>query len=265
MNLAFSAVLIFILLLPPIAFYVSYNLGIQAKAGPRFSFLDGALASAVFSLFIHALAITVIGKEIRFDILLKLFGGELKDLENKISNGVFTSSLKQFAIYNLAIFLICVFLGRTVRYFVVRFDLHGNELSRLYNKWWYLFNGYYLDTLDKPRDYDVVFVDAVVDCHDGTMIYSGYLSDFVCNGEELDRIYLAETIRRDWKKRETDEKGTGQFVNYPGEPIVIPGELFAIPYKDIKNLNVRFISIDNSLEDIQELPDDTSSVQDANQ
>ena len=266
MNVALGAVIIFILLIPPISFYVSYSFGRQAKAGPKFTLLDGVLASAIFSLFIHSLAITIIRKEIRFDILIKLVGGELKDVENKITNADFTACLKQFALYNLVIFTFSVLLGRLTRYLVLRWDIHwNNELLRLNNKWWYLFNGYYLTEIGyERREYDFVFVDAVMDSHDGTMIYSGYLIDIVCVGEDLDRIYLNETIRREWKRSQVDEKGGGQLVNNPGEPVVIPGEFFSIAYKEIKNLNIRFITLDNTLEDIEGLPDDMNPLQEGN-
>src|SRR5437868_3207667 len=104
MNIALSAVVIFILLIPPLAFYLSYTfVNRQPKAGPKFSLLDGILASAIISLFEHAIAVAIISKEIRFDILLKLLGGELKDVESKISNKQFSQALKDFAVYNFCI------------------------------------------------------------------------------------------------------------------------------------------------------------------
>lgn len=258
MNIALGAVFIFILLLPPIAFYVSYSYGRFAKAGPKFSLLDGLLASAIFSLFIHAVAISCLGKEVRFDLLLKLIGGEIKDIENKITNAVLGQGLKQFALYNFCIFIIAVALGRAARFLVIRNDWHGSsEILRLNNRWWYLFNGYYLDEIELgQRHFDLLFVDAVVDTNDGTLIYSGYLMDFVCTGEELDRIYLADTIRRELKKKAVDENGQELVVNEPGEPVTIPGNFFSLAYKDIKNLNLRFLSFENSIDDIEGLSDD---------
>jgi hypothetical protein len=258
MNIALGAVIIFILLLPPIAFYVSYSYGRFAKAGPKFTLLDGLLASAIFSLFIHTVAIVMIGQNIRFDLLLKLVGGELKDVESKISNASLTHGLKQFTFYNACVFLVSVLLGRLVRYIVLKKSLHAqSEILRLNNRWWYLFNGYHLTDIGfDNQEFDLLFVDAAVDTHDGTLIYSGYLVEFVCNGEELDRIYLNDTIRRELKKKRPEESGKEMFVNEPGEAVSIPGEFFSIAYKDIKNLNLRFISFENSLNDIEELSDD---------
>jgi hypothetical protein len=260
MNIALGAVFIFILLIPPIAFYVSYSFGRFAKAGPKFSLLDGILASAIFSLFIHTVGILVIGGDIRFDILLKLVGGELKDVESKISNHDFTNALKQFSLYNVIVFVTAIALGRVVRTIVERSDIHfQNELLRLNNKWWYLINGYYLTEIGwERREFDMLFVDAVVDTSAGSIIYSGYLVEFVCNGEDLDRIYLNDAIRRELKRKVKDNNGNEAVINQPGDAASIPGEFFCIAYRDIKNLNLRFINLDNTVEEIEQLPDDFS-------
>jgi len=64
---------------------------------------------------VHAIAICLIPNEIRFDILLKVMGGEIKDIEQKISNNAFSTAIKQFAFYNLIILLLFMLLGRLVR------------------------------------------------------------------------------------------------------------------------------------------------------
>jgi len=255
MNVALGAVFIFILLTPPIAFYVSYGFGRFSKAGPKFSLLDGLLASAIFSLFIHAIGVLIIGLipglgTVRFDLLLKLVGGELKDVESKFSSGVLTTALLQFALYSTVIFVLAIALGRVWRWCVLKLEWHhNNELLRLNNKWWYLFNGYYLPELGfEGRDFDLLFVDVVVDLKDATMIYSGYLVDFVCNGEELDRIYLSDTVKRSYAKP-SDHEGEPQ-EHSAGEPVSIPGAFFSIAYKDIKNINLRFLTFDLSEEEI---------------
>jgi hypothetical protein len=57
MNIALSAVIIFLLLLPPIAFYLAFSLGKYPKSGPKIGLLEGLLLSAVISTLLHALAI----------------------------------------------------------------------------------------------------------------------------------------------------------------------------------------------------------------
>lgn len=251
MNIALSAVIIFILLIPPTAFYLSYSFGSFSKAGPKFSFLDGVLASAIVSLFVHAIAIWIIGLEIRFDILLKLLGGELKDLEQKISNDVFAKALKDFAFYNFIVLLVFIVSGRIARWIVIKNNLNNgqNELLRLNNRWWYLFNGYQSEI----SHFDLLSIDAVVDTKDSTIIYFGFLVNFVCNGEDLDRIYLRDAIRREFNSNDKGKSDAPVSVS-------IPGETLCIPYRNIINLNLRFLELTDTIETIEGLPETINSI-----
>lgn len=131
MNIALRAVIIFILLIPPISFYVSYYFGSLSKASRDFSFLDGVLATAILSLFVHSIAISLIADEVRFDILLKMSGGEIKDVEHKIPNETFSKAIRQFAYYNCFILFLSIFFGRLQRWVVISRHLNNgrNELS----------------------------------------------------------------------------------------------------------------------------------------
>jgi len=262
MNIALGAVLIFILLIPPVAFYVSYTFGRYNRGGLKFSFLDGLLASAIFSLLVHGLAILIMGKEIRFDLLLKLLGGELKDLELKIPNAEFTHALQQFALYNLVILVIMVVLGQLIRWLVSGSRLHAKyELLRIYNNWWYLLNGYYLDEEEYVQlVYDTPLVDVIADTAAGTVIYSGMLVGYVCTGEELDRIYLKGAVRRDFKLNGDKQTGQDPKVKVPSpDPKEIPGQFLSIAYSEIKNMNLQFITFEETeeyIEDFEDIPDE---------
>jgi hypothetical protein len=89
--------------------------------------------------------------------------------------------------------------------------------------------------------------------------------DFVSNGEDLDRVYLRNTVRREFKKTITQE-GNTVLLNEPGEPVEIPGVIFSLAYTNIKNLNLHFLVIDASIEQIQALPEEgIANAQDAGQ
>lgn len=182
-----------------------------------------------------------------------MLGGELKDLENKLSNRQLAESFKQFALYNVIILAIAVLLGRSLRLIIIRTDFHWRKpLFRLHNNWWYLFNGY--QSWGQADEFDLVYADAVVDTVDGTMIYSGYLLDYVCDGETLDRIYLESAVRREFKKTEAAAGDAVITRNEPGEPFTIPGNIFSVAYAQIKNLNLQFITLDATEEEIDQLP-----------
>lgn len=250
MNIALGAVIIFILLIPPIAFYLSYSFGNSPKAGPKYTLLDGILASAIVSLLVHATAIFLVRTEIRFDVLLKVLGGDLKDIENKLSNAGFAKSIEQFALYNFTILIIFILLGRLCRWIVIRTNRNAptNELFRLNNRWWYLFNG----MENAIEAFDLLLIDAVVDTAEGTIIYSGFLVRYICTGEQLERIYLSNVVRREFKVVKDG-------IIKTGEPVPVPGEIFSVDYKYVINLNLKFIILPDDLDTINELPE-TSDV-----
>lgn len=189
MNIALSAVILFLLLLPPIAFYLAFTLGKYPKSGPKIGLLEGLMLSAVISTLLHAFAFLFVEKEIRFDLIALLIGGDLKSFGTLTNNTIFRHLFQQFVLYNAVMVLIAIFLGRTIRLLVKNLGWHAYaELLRLYNYWWYLFNGYKVDEFangETPAPFDVVFVDALVNTNSGTMIYSGFLIDFVCEGEKI--------------------------------------------------------------------------------
>lgn len=259
MNIAISAVVIFILLLSPIAFYLSYNIGAFSKANPKLGLLEGLMLSAIFSIIIHAIALTIIHREIRFDILALLLGGDLKSFNEKVSNEGFRKMLLNFVWYNALLVISAIILARICRWIVWKKEWHVNSgLLRLYNHWGYLFLGYEVDkgnTKSKRLKFDIVFIDALVNTNSGTMIYSGYLIDWVYFGETLDRIYISDTEKREFKVNETNEKGN-VLVNHAGEPQEIDGHIMVIPYSSIINMNLHFIELSEEFDELDDSEED---------
>jgi hypothetical protein len=246
MNIALSAVIIFLLLLPPIAFYLAFTLGKFPKSGPKIGLLEGLMLSAVISTLLHALAIVFVEKEIRFDLIALFIGGDLKTFGILSNNTSFRDQFQQFVFYNAVMVLTAIFIGRTLRLLVNHFGWHAHtEFLRLYNYWWYFFNGYKVDGFlngATTAPFDIVFVNALVNTNAGTMIYSGFLIDFVCEGEKLDRIYLSETSKREFKKTTMNDKGN-YLSHEAGNAYPIEGDTMMIPYNNIINLNLQFVSI----------------------
>jgi hypothetical protein len=201
--------------------------------------LDGILASAIISLFVHALAVLLLQKEVRFDILMKVFSGELKDLSNRMANRDIRHCLGNFALYNFTLLVIFTMLGRLTRHFVIRYNhnLAQSELLRLNNRWWYFFNCYE----NGRRSLDVVFIDAAVETKEGTIIYTGWLRDFICEGERLDRIYLNCVVKR---KLKLNKDGKEETETSQSSAVPITEGKFSLPYDNIINLNVRFVRLE---------------------
>ena len=90
MNIVLGTVIIFILLVHPIAFYLSFSFGKYPSeaARPKFTLIEGLLATATISLLLHSFVALFIQKEIHFDILLKLITGDIKEIEHKYNNDI---------------------------------------------------------------------------------------------------------------------------------------------------------------------------------
>lgn len=111
------------------------------------------------------------------------------------------------------------------------------------NRWWYLFNG----IENNIEDFDILILDLVVDTREGTIIYSGYLLNYVCNGEELDRLYLTQTTKREFKINSDNGLIT------TGSPSEVPGVAFSISYQNVINMNLKFLVLENDISNIQNL------------
>jgi hypothetical protein len=244
MNIALNAVVIFVLLLPPLVFFISLTHGRFQKGWPRWNMLEILMASAIFAIAAHAIAILLMDGPIKFDLLALIMTGNAELVIKNYSNQEIENYLLQFIRYCSIQLSIAFVLGKIVRWMLNKHDLHTkSETFRLYNHWWYLFNGYRNDKgFYKKRDkpFDIVVLDLLINTSTGAMIYSGVLSDFICQGETLDRVYLTSALRRDFKTIRLQDKTT-ILMNEPGIPKRIKGELFSVFLKDIININMPFV------------------------
>lgn len=257
MNVALSALILFILLIPGIALYAGLFTGNFSRPGPKLSLLESLFSTGLFSMLIHCIALLLIRDTIRFDILLRLIGGDLENLNKVVPNQEFKKLILWFALYNCVLDLGCFIAGKLLRGLIQwkQWDVKI-PLLRLHNRWWYLLNGYYLDEVGRPGDrqqYDLVLVDALVNTGAGAMLYTGYLIDFVCEGEDLNRIYLHSAIRRTLV---TPASSGHEADVMPGTPYSLKGDVLCISYKDMQNLTVHFITApDEDVEQLEEMGD----------
>jgi hypothetical protein len=244
MNVALSAVIIFILLIPGFALYVGLYTGNFQRPGPKLSLLESLLIAGLFSLLVHRIALCWIDQPIRFDILLRLLGVDFKEsikVQGAVENGDFRHLLIEFIKYNFWVNLSCLVFGRLLRLFLQATQLDWRiSIFRLQNRWWYFLNGYYLDS----RQFDFVVIDALVSTSEGSVLYTGYLDDFVCEGESLDRIYLYTPLRR----KLVDGFPPRNTINPtpPGLTYDLEGDHLCLPYKEIQNLVVRFVRAEDA-------------------
>jgi hypothetical protein len=259
MSFALGAIILIILLLPPLVLYQSMIFGKENNIAPylrKLNLTEKLLGTALFALIIHALAIAAIGcfTVIRFDLIIALLGLDkwrsAPGTGNPYcSNRDLQYCIEAFAVYNTVLNLIAGAIG----YLIGKRLEH--KLDFLNSKWYFVFTGRIKEgtPLKAGIDFDVVSIDAVVNTGAGTMIYSGYLVDFTCDDEDLDRIYLSSVFRRDFRK--TIKEGTERYaINEPGEYLAVPSDVFIIKYEHIINMNVCFMKISQDLTEVQALP-----------
>ena len=280
MNIALAAIVLLMLMAPSAILYISFTYGNYIKAIPSLSLPQSLILISVFSLFIHGtmiLALSHFGYDIDFNLLAKLLGVDLE--KNAPASPHIREKITGFTVYTACLSIVGMATGRILRIIVRQRDIHfNNETLRIYNYWWYLFHGY-IDPLEAqlkqpknhlkwivrhdPIKFDLIAMEILVDIKDCTIIYYGLLVDFVCNEENLERIYLKGTYRRRfdsvWKSEAKNEVPVSDALtaqnlgdagnkdetsgnNHSEGVYYLTGDIFIIKYADIKNANINFIT-----------------------
>jgi hypothetical protein len=210
--------------------------------------------SAVLSLFLHSAAIHLLKLNVDYQFLLQFIAGQFRQEDLEKYKPKFAGYFMDFARYTFGLCSFCVLLGLVLQQVVTwrslrmmrwlqkfRRNRKPNDMYCYFNRWWYIFRANEYDSayayLGKQEP--LVFIDALVDTKDGTIIYSGVMLDFSINHDDLDTIYLGNTTKRLFSQQESTQKRNLK----DGEEVTItPGGLFCLPYKQILNLHIRFVS-----------------------
>jgi hypothetical protein len=280
MNLALSALIILLLLLPAFTFKMgtaiyagwrrpapSANSGLRhylisrnvSKALSKLNFNDTIFFFSLVPLFLHLCAIGFITfkDQIRFDLLLNIFAGK-DNVVAEAANNAFQIQLKSFLLYSLSQAFAGWLLG-----FVLSAIFMGSPLMLRAllsnNNWFRIFSGLTLAENDRARLHTVL-VEALVLTKETTVIYSGMLQyyEVISDTDAIAYITLHSPSRRDLRAAQlttknlnaTTESSTAYDNSY-GPLINIPGNSITLQGKDILNVNVTYLEL---------VPDTTSPV-----
>lgn len=268
MNLALSALLIILFLLPAFFFRIGISLPIQrksedsqiihdiisrnvSKALSKLNFTETVFLFSIAPLVLHSvslLLIYLVGYHVDYALLLNVFAGKQNVLVDR-TDVAFHNELLAFLLYTLIEVVLACTLGWTA------IKLLGGKkwlLRTLMDKniWFRLFTGAGLDR-DQKQQVNSVLVEALVETKEATVIYTGLLKSYelVDNSDELAYITLASASRRDLRKAQQISKdleearivtSTSFHAGY-GDIIRIPGHVFTIQGKDIINVNVTYM------------------------
>jgi hypothetical protein len=263
-NFAFGTILLVILLIPPLIFIYSFGKGTHAKRIPKMSLAEYLFLSAVLSLFLHSAAIHLLKLNVDYRFLVQFIAGQFspEDLEQyKPKLGRYFTS---FAEYTLGLCIFCICCGILLQYAITwrklrmlkwlqkfRRNRKPNDMYCYFNRWWYVFRANEYDSAYaylKNRE-PLVFIDVLVDTKDGSVIYSGVLCDFAIKENDLDTLYLGNSTKRLFSQQEGTQKRN---LKDGDEVSITPGGLLCLPYKQILNLHIRFVSPLAKNEDLEQ-------------
>ncbi|GAB2783551.1 hypothetical protein GCM10027275_29430 [Rhabdobacter roseus] len=246
MNIAFGALLIFLLLFPGIIFRIAYLEGPYSRRIIQSSLVDELILSLVPAFIIQFAGYLLIENVplFRYGVDERMFYYLLTGHSN-IDFTQIEQSVFRFFMYQLTAFLIAFSLGKLLRVVVLRkgLDVRYRSLS-VFNDWYYLLRGKLKMDTQEQLPIMAVYVDALVETKEGSYLYCGLINDFFLSKDNgLDRLYFREVYRRrldkDYEKESSDETTGAKWLD--ARYYEMPGEIFVIPYAQIKNLNVRYL------------------------
>lgn len=167
-------------------------------------------------------------------------------------------------IYQLSILLAASLFGYLIKFLIKKLKLDVKyKILRFKNLWHYILKGKFFDfpraafdlVNDNINNIELIYVDALVDINEGSVLYEGILVDYeLSNDGGLEHIQLKETYRKfiinngAESSKECDKLCTKLYPlckmqTYNSNSINIPGHILILPYKSIINLNFSYYKL----------------------
>lgn len=272
MNLAISALLIILALLPAFLFKLGVSAIITSnrqydsaghrnvqKALSKLTFTETVFLFSIIPIILHLVSLSMLQVtrlwDIDYGLLLNIFAGKDDVLDtSRLAHEQFGWKLMGFLFYTLVESLLGFCLGCLLlltlgnKQWVLKI-LVGN------NKWFKLFSGYLLPTWQRGR-LDFIIVDVLVTTREATLIYSGILQsyDIPNHGDDLSSIDLSAPSRRDLRSAQMnvaytdphtpENKETSTYYDsHHGDIVNIPGDILTIPGREILYLTITYMTL----------------------
>lgn len=266
MNIVFNAVLISLLLLPGVILRLSYLNIAHGKRTFKTTFAEELFISIILTFFIQFAGYALVRLlfiPVHEPTLFLLLINSDKTLLHQLN----PRSILLFFTYSTFAYLVSWFLGAWIRKLAMKKFWDVNyPIFRLHNDWYYILRGIIEENENGKKYFKKVknvWVDILVENSDHSLIYSGFLFEFILSKEEgLDRLYLSGVRRRKFaadkvannfaaleQKDSTNNKPPNvelisateetNLDEYEDERYYyMPGDTFVIPYSQIANINI---------------------------
>jgi hypothetical protein len=252
MNIAFTTILLFIILAPGFIARSAYNSSKLSVNDTNKNIVNELTWSIIPSLTLHTLFIGLLHNLSSYYIDFQQLGSLILGVttSNKVEDSFKQLGDFKYAIfsYNLILFTFSFFIGIAFRKWVIR--KYGLDRTvryfRFSNKWHYIFTGECLDFEDVPDKYEEItdkIINVLCKVNGKSILYTGeFFNYYIDSKGDLEAVHLRSPIRR-----ELDKDGGKQEDYY-----VIASRYLVIPNADIININFRYFS----LEEVTELTEE---------
>lgn len=250
MNIAFSTLLLFFLLIPGILFrkfYYSEEFSKEYFKETFFGvFIATFLPSVIFQITWYFLVMIL-----NFEVDLYTVADIISQKPDKNSFINLKNNSLNIIVYNITMFISAIVLGYSLKQTVRRYKWDRKfKFFRFQNSWHYILKGEFFDfpranmSLEKDtvEDIEFVFIDAIVEINNECYLYDGILVDYELSSDGgLKNISLTKAVRR---KINDDSviidgiKSDNSENYYP-----IKGHVLLFKYSEIKNLNFTYYTL----------------------
>lgn len=252
MNIAFTSIVLFLILAPGFVYRLSYTSSRLSLRRYNRNIVNELTWSIIPSIILQVGFLTFIENVTSYRIDFNLIGN-LLFAEKDANVAVCFQNIRQYIYpifwYNVVLFGISYVLGHLTRRFIrwTKLDRHSKTF-RFSNKWYYILRGECLDFPHVPDSYDDIYykiVDVLCKVNGETVIYIGEMFDYYLDNDgNLEAIHLRYPVRRYLKD---DNKEANRYYD-------IASRFLIIPMSDIININVRYFNTEKlTLQELETL------------
>lgn len=249
MNIALGALFIFLLLYPGVLFRIAYLNGPYSRKNIQSSLVDELVLSLIPALFLQCTGYWVVQSWLTYTIHLELVYQLIIGANNPNYKPDFIlaqNSILPFMVYNAALFVAALSLGKAARSLIAhsKLDIKYDSL-RFNNDWYYLLSGKIVDFpgwSGQSEQIEYVFADVLVETKECSYLYCGVLEEFYFNKDVLDRLVLTQVFRRKVEKDPIKDAKSGPKA-FDDRYYQMPGDVFILPFNQVRNINLTYYQL----------------------
>lgn len=241
MNIAFTTILLFVILAPGFIARNAYNSSKLSVKDSNRNLVNDLTWSIIPSLAFHTIFIAVLHNTTSYFIDFEQLGNLILAVPNKSKDSFRQLGNFKYAIfsYNFILFFLSFFAGLGLRELVRKYNIDRKvRYFRFSNKWHYIFTGECLDFPDVPDQYEEItdkIINVLCKVNGKSVLYTGeYFNYYIDSKGDLEAVHLRNPIRR---YLENDRDPEQQYY-------VISSRYLVIPNSDIININFRYLSME---------------------